>query len=243
MPRLLGLDLETTGLDIKADRIIKLGMILIDTGGKAPLFEKEWTLWHDDYPPISESAYQTHGIEEKDAREFGSSPVAFYPELSRFINRSGVDYIVAHNGNHFDFPMLDGNANAYDPSVRSLFDHIPKIDTATDIPYPPSIQTRKLSYLAAEHGFLNPFPHSTLSDIRTMFEILKRYPLEVVIERAKSETIQIHAKVVFETRQLAKDKRFYWDGPTQRWLKKIKACDFDAEVASAEFEIKIIKEG
>jgi DNA polymerase III alpha subunit (gram-positive type) len=235
--RLLGIDLETTGLDLKKDRILKFGAILMDTKVKTPLFEKEWTLWHDSYPDTEKEALEVHHITRAQCVEFGQDPLTFYPELVQFLERLKIDFIVAHNGTNFDFPMLEGNLEAFYGTGKSYFKKLKKMDTALDVPYPPKMATRKLVHLAAEHGFLNPFPHSTLSDIRTMFKVLEAYSLEEVVARSESPALTLCAKVVYETRELAKARRFYWDQEKQRWLKKVKACDLNFEIENADFEI------
>lgn len=237
--RILGLDVETTGLDLKKDRVLKLGAILYDTEkNRAPLFEFEWGLWHDSYPPIQPDAYQVHSLEQKSCAEFGLDPERVLRRLVQVCERHGVTTLLAHNGNQFDFPMLFSMCDAFATNCLSFFQKSLKIDTMTDVLYPETIQTRKLTHLAAEHGFVNPFPHSSLSDIRTMFEIFFRYPLDETLKRARSPQMTIGAMVDFHSRDLAKARRFSWDG--QRWIKKIKECDLDKEKKEAKFEVIIL---
>jgi DNA polymerase III alpha subunit (gram-positive type) len=238
--RFLGIDLETTGLDISADRILKLGICLYDH--KDCVLEREWTLFEDTYPPIKPEAFAVHGIKLDQVREFGDRPNEFFPKLAILIKRSKVDYMVAHNGTRFDFPMLLKSIERDAPESVEVFKHTAKIDTALDLPVPETIQTRKLVHLAAEHGFLNPFPHSTLSDVKTMMSLFFRYPIEETLKRAASPTITIQAKVNFSTRELAKARRYAWDTDNQRWLKKVKLCDLEQELDGAEFEIVQLQE-
>lgn len=244
--RILGLDLETTGLEIQKDRILKLGVALLDTAisFKQPLIEKEWTLWHTSYPPVKPDAFVAHGIHSKTCEEFGESPMEVLQQLTLWCESHEIKILMGHNSNNFDIPMIIANCDAFAPHCKSYFEKALKIDSAQDIPYPDIIQTRKLSHLAAEHGFINPFPHSALSDIRTMFEIFSRYSeqIDLILSRAKSKTITIQAGVDFHTKEYAKARRFNWDSQNQRWLKKIKECDLDKEIAEAQFAIKIVNE-
>ena len=226
--RLLGFDLETTGLDVKKDRIYKMGAVLMEVGNPVMLWEKEWSLWHDDYPECSVEALKTHGITKSMAQEFGEHPQGPIVELAKFLEDHKVDYLVAHNGHAFDFPMLCSSTEAYASHLKNTFVNFKKIDTTVDVPIR-GIKTRKLSYLAAEHGFVNPFPHSTISDVRTMLKVLNCYSLEEVMRRAASKTVIIIACVSYEDRNLAKEAGFYWNPAKSVWLKSVKECDLESE--------------
>ena len=48
------------------------------------------------------------------------------------------------------------------------------------------IKTRSLPYLAADHGFLNPFPHRALFDVMTMIQIAGMYDINEILKYADS---------------------------------------------------------
>lgn len=240
LPRLAGLDLETTGLDLKKDRILKMGIVI--TEGSTSLLEKEWILFDDTYPESTKEALDVHSIKREHSIEFGGRPREAYEALTELFEKHSVDYIVAHNGTKFDFPMLYGNLEAFHPYLRSHFQKIKKIDTTIDVPYPSHIKTRKLNYLAIEHGFMNPFPHSTLSDVRTMLKILQQYSWNEVLLRSQSPTIVVQAVVDFNTKDLAKARGFQWNAENKKWTKSIKEIDWLEEIHS-DFNIEKIAEG
>lgn len=234
MPKILFIDCETTGLNLIQDRILTFGMALWD--GKI-LFEKITYLHHDSYPQNSPEALAINGITRKMSEAFGEDPTDFYRELAIFIDKHEVKYLCAHNAHGFDIPMLINNADEFCASLRNFFKNMKVIDTRLDLPIPGT----KLQYMAAEHGFLNPFPHSALSDVRTMVKIFENYNVDEIIKRAESPLITISAKTTYAEKEKPKRAKFYWDTATQKWLKQIKLCDLDELKKTCDFEIEEIK--
>lgn len=244
MPRLLGIDVETTGLDIDLDKIIRIGLIIAEANSSVPLKEWDMVLWDSDFPikmPID--SFAVHGISMEDCKEFGMRPDVAFRAIADIIQKHRVKYLVGHNSTRFDLPFLVKKAGLF--SLERVFQETSWIDTSTDIPFLPNIQTRKLSHLAVDHGIFNPLAHNALSDVHTMLSILAKYDFNQVVERAASPAIFIKAHVDFERREFAKRRRFNWescDGKIfpKTWVKAIKTCDIDKERTVAEFEISII---
>lgn len=235
--RLLGIDLETTGLLQDDPRIVKIGLVLKEWGKSNALMERDFTLYAEDYPEeMPEGAFKVNKILMSECQEFGRNPSIMFDELARICDYHAVNYIVAHNGNRFDRIVLEKEWKRYEPQRR--FPAIPWLDTMKDIRFPESIKKYGgLTTLAAYHNFLNPFPHNALSDVHTMFKILENYPIEEVITRSKSETITIRAGVDIRTKDLAKNRGYFWDKDSQRWLKEIKECDFEEESKNLPFHV------
>lgn len=100
---LLFIDLETTGLDIRTDRIIEISMFQITPDGK----ENTYTKRLDPQIPISEGATLTHGITNemlKDCPTFEQVG----REIMDWVN--GCD-IAGFNSNAFDLPLLYNEFN------------------------------------------------------------------------------------------------------------------------------------
>ncbi|HDZ13562.1 MAG TPA: 3'-5' exonuclease, partial [Pricia sp.] len=96
-----------------------------------------------------------------------------------------ADYLMAHNV-EFDRTILKRMVTWDSYYGEKPFDDSHWIDTMTDIPYPEKIKTRSLPYLAAEHGFLNPFPHRALFDVMTMIQIAGMYDFDEILKYADS---------------------------------------------------------
>lgn len=245
--RLLGIDLETTGLDFTNDHILEIAFVLMEVGVHRPLVSETHYIHEPFYKDdlIKPEMYQGHRITNQMLVEFGVPFDKVIKRIDKICKEHGVKFIVAHNGENFDRPMLMKKIADFQVIAPALV-QVPWLDTSTDVEFPPEIATRKLSYLAAEHGFLNPFPHMALSDVMTMFSVLNKQDVVRAIERSQIPWATIRAMVDYDQRQLAKDRRFNWEICGNKvfrkcWVKRVKECDIDKEIKEANFEIKRIE--
>ena len=150
-----------------------------------------------------------------------------------------ADYLMAHNV-EFDRTILKRMVTWDSYYGEKPFDDSHWIDTMTDIPYPEKIKTRSLPYLAAEHGFLNPFPHRALFDVMTMIQIAGMYDFDEILKYADSPNVWLRATVSFDDKQLAKDRYFMWDPINKFWVKRAKEINIDHEEEQADFPIDLL---
>lgn len=224
----LGLDLETTGFSVTEDEITEVGAVLWDVDSKKPVqILSEFLKIKGELTP---EIQKITGIKPEYLTTFGRKPSEVFIKLLDLMGQ--VDCVVAHNGEKFDKPMLKHNMQREDLSLPDLPFWL---DSSIDIEYP--CQTRKLSYLAAEHGFLNPFPHRAVTDVLTMMQVVSQYDPDVIFARAKIPSITVQAVVSFDTRKKAQDRGYRWDADNKRWIKLIKACDYEQESAQADFKV------
>jgi DNA polymerase III subunit epsilon len=224
---ILGLDFETTSLDTETCEVIEVGAVLWDSEEKKPLALMSELIFGPIVPP--EITRITH-IHQDDLR-FGTTLLDAKNGLSQMV--AHTEYIVAHNGNQFDRAIY-----------RRLFDSEcvkPWLDTLTDLPYPEEIVTRKLPYLAAELGFLNPFAHRAVFDVLTMLKILSLYDLHTVIAESILPPITIAARVSYSDREKAKTRGYRWNPEKQIWFKTVKQPGLDRELAEAGFPIRVVE--
>ena len=154
-------------------------------------------------------------------------------------NRLGAaDYLMAHY-TEFDRTILERFVS-WDGYIGEKPFTSKWIDTMTDIPYPESIKTRALPYLAAEHGFLNPFPHRALFDVMTMIKIASMYDFDEILKYADSPNLWVRATVSFDDKQLAKDRHFKWDPTNKLWVKQVKEMNIEYEEEQANFPIDLL---
>lgn len=232
--RLLGIDLESTGLDPKGDAITEVGAVLFDWDSKRPLLL--YSEFVDPGREITPEIATITGIENWMVAEYG---VPEQEALSRIAGMMAqADYVVAHWGNLFDKPFLDG---AY-ARMMSLPPEKIWIDTAVDIKYPEKIKTRNLLHLAAEHGFLPGYSHRAVFDVLTMLRILSEYDLEVVIARAQEPMVFVEACVTFDEKEKAKERGYRWCPPKRVWWKAFKESDALAERKECGFSTRILPE-
>jgi DNA polymerase-3 subunit epsilon len=223
---LCGLDFETTGLDTKLSHVVEVGLVLWDTDIRKPV-KTAGFLVDPGQARWEPGAGAANGLTPELCNKYG---MADNPALRQVLNHVGVsDAVVAHNGNLFDFPLLEFWAERHGLPIP---EGKVRIDTMTDVENYPPKSGRKLSHLAADHGFLNPFPHRAMFDVLTTLTILDRYDINRVVEVAKSPTLLVEALVSFEKKDLAKQQGFYADyegGRFRRWAKSVKELHLAAE--------------
>lgn len=238
MSLVLGLDLETTGLDTQKDRIIELGYILWDTDLKKAIltYGKLFNIGNT----LSAEATRVTKITQDDLINYGEDPKAELFRLLEFIGKYKPKYIVAHNGESYDKPLLHSELRRHDIDA-SLISPIPWIDTRRDLPFKEEPDSRKLEHLAASHGFLNPHSHRALFDVLTMLKLMSHYELKEIEAYRTIPWVLVRANVSIAEKDLAKKRKFYWDPNKKMWLKEIKANQIAAEEAGGGFLISLVQ--
>lgn len=212
---ILGLDLETSGLDFTKDLIIEVGAVLWDTQNKSPKKVYNELIYHDSLELPLEVQNIT-GIHSEDLKSYGvplSEALKTLKDLSQ-----KAQFLAGHNAVNFDDKFLNAAFDSYQmPKIKT-----PWIDTLTDLPYPQEVKTRKLSYLASEHGFVNPFSHRALFDVLTMLKLMSHYSIEDIIAIQQSPLVKVLAHVSYDDRDKARRLGFRWDPQKRCWFTEIK---------------------
>lgn len=236
-----GLDTETTGLDVNVERILELGYVLWDTDTGVPLFMDSIIMYDDTYPKITQSIVDLTGIGEDYVKRFAVDPCVGFRKFLEVTHKHQPTVIVAYNGNGYDRPLLVNELKRNGFPLPLLVAQ-PWVDIMQDLPEPKSI---KLKYLAAEHGFVFPFAHRAVFDVLTTLLIMQKYPLDVILESAKSPEIIARALVTFDDlagREAAKKAGFRWqewNGKTypKMWVKGMKEIHLAKLKESASFQV------
>lgn len=224
MTVLLGLDLETTGLDPQTDAVIEFGyaLVQVDESGSHRLIQASSVLIK---PPgdIPEEITALTGISSPML-----SPISYTTDAMLKVLRShSVHYFVAHNAD-FERGFLSALG----------FEFPNWIDTRYDLPYPPGKGSGSLSDICMGHGVFNPMPHRALTDTLAMMQLMAKYPFAEVERLANAASLTL--EVIFpydatgQKQAAVKALGYHWDGLNKRWLKKIKDLHLDAAVAEAE---------
>lgn len=236
--RVLGIDFESTGLDVTKDRITEIGLVLWDVPTKRPLLTIG-IFYHDEtYPPLSAEIRELTGITDELLREFGTKPAENLAWLEAFGQKHEVRYLVGHGSENFDRPLLLSEldrASLSAPWLRA----IPWIDTRNDLPFKKEPISRKLAHLALDAGFLNPFSHRAVFDALTTLKVFSQYDFEEILEHQKIPFVTCRALVSFNDKQLAKDLRYGWEKAGDKsypkfWVKRVKENQLDQEIAMAK---------
>ena len=236
--RVMGIDLETTGLETSTSRITELGYVLWETETNSPILLKGDYLYDDTYPEITEEITRLTGITRSTLTEFGTIPAQGLEGLLRLCAKHKVECCVAHNGENFDRPFLNAELNRHGCNSAE-FQALPWIDTRTDLPFATEPDSRRLKHLAGDHGFLNPFDHRAVFDVLTMLRVMSHYPMEKILAYQKIPFFTMRALVTFEHKELAKGQRYSWEKIGEKtypkqWVKRIKEHLVPAEIETCQ---------
>ena len=228
---IIGLDLETTGVDTTQDEITEIGAVLWDTVHHVPLrIVSDLVKTDREIPP---EVTDVTGITRQMLDEHGITPDQATAHMVQLLEFTPV--LMAHFGTDFDRPMFQ----------RFMGDHpltaaLTWIDSSIDIVF--SCDTRRLSYLAAEHGFLNPFAHRAVFDVLTMLRVSSFHDFDAILARAKEPTVYARAIVPFDKKDLAKDRGYRWAPKSHVWWKTFKTSDYLVEIETCGFPTAMMQE-
>ena len=232
MPIILSYDVETTGLDTSTDRVIEVGAILYSTGQRKCLESKGFLVKTDK--PISPEITKLTSITQAAVDKFGYDSEESLDDVIDLMSQA--DAIAGQNVLRFDKRITESWATRFKKTLPSKL----WIDTRTDLP---GVESKSLTYMAADHGFLNLFPHSALADCQTVLKLITMYDINQVIARAKEPTVILKAHVGFENNGLAKARKYGWYDDkkgTKFWYKIVKQSDVAVETSHSEFDVSFV---
>lgn len=238
----LGLDVETTGLDTSNDRILEFAWVLWDTDHKSILSMESHIVREDIRIPITKEITDLTGITKEQINLVG---IPLSDVIVKFISDLGkVTSVVSHNGHSFDYKIISEEAKRVGPKLDLSGKVL--IDTMSDLPVEAYGKSSSLTYMAADHGFVNPFPHRALTDVLTMMRLVSMYDFNVIYGRAQSPRVVVRACVSFDNKDLAKEQGFRWqevgDMKFEKcWVKIIKECDLETLKEKCSFPIAQLK--
>lgn len=237
---LCGIDLETTGLEVATCGITEISAALWDTErGKLLSMFSTYVVPCQEIPA---EVQRLNGITNADCARFGVSiSLAIREAYAKVLRHAQVG--VAHNWTDFDGPIMKrlwAEHRQLLPTPEGELTPGLWIDSSVDVPYPEHVTTRKLEYLCASHGFLNPFPHRSLFDVVSMLQVLSHYSTESILELIKSPMVRIRALVDYENREKAKARGYRFDFQAKVWEKNIRQCHIERERAEADFMVEVI---
>ena len=147
------IDIETTDRDIERSEVVEIAAVQVRDGQ----IVREFHSLVKPRVPIAEGARKTHGIDE---RAVAAAPFFedIYPAFREFCGR---DIVVAHNGYHFDFPILRRMAAGLGSAELCTYD---TLLLAREL----HAGSAKLVDLARVYGIDPGQSHRALDDTRTL---------------------------------------------------------------------------
>ncbi len=228
---LFAFDFETTGLDKQKDRIIEAGFCLYTTAQKRILTSESF-LVDNNKVPISSEAEEKTGITQAALDRFGYDQEAVVDKFLEYAK--DAEAIIGHNSNFFDYPFLCNTAKRCD--YKYPLPNLLSIDTMTDLP---GVKGEKLITMCANHGFLNPFPHSALADAQSVLKLVSFYDINKVAERAASPMLVVlsHQDRGNAANKAARKAGFRWHGDYKVWWQPVKEMDYENLKSRVSFQI------
>lgn len=247
MSRVLGIDLESSGLLVSEDRIIEIGAVIYDVEQKVPLKMLSHMVLPRGMVGFNADYVSPTGLKGSDVSEFGVSFERAMTELSEMILDHKPVALVGHNIVGFDMPLLTHEITRANITFPELF-QIPMVDTRHDLPFEKEPSSRRLSHLISDHGFLNPYPHRAIFDVMACLKLLSCYDFETVLAQSRIPWKTVRAFVSYDDRQKAKDARFSWEEAggvkyPKCWVKQIRenAVAKEIELGAAKgFKVEAI---
>jgi DNA polymerase-3 subunit epsilon len=218
---------------------MEVGAVVWDCDNHIPLSIHSYLVKEDYLFPIPAEIKKLTGIYDGMLQEFGRPLEKVLTRVHEVIEKHGVSFIVAHNGENYDKPLLVSElARLHKP--LPLYMGTPWLDTR-DLPFKSEPDSKRLKHLALDHGFINPFAHRAVFDVLTMLRVLSNFDMAEVVEHSKIPYITVRAMVSYDERDKAKAQRYSWEKIGDKnypkcWVKRIKENQFEMEKAKCDFQ-------
>jgi DNA polymerase III epsilon subunit family exonuclease len=170
-------DLETTDKDAASCDVVEIGAVRVVDGEITDRFR---ALVRPSRP-IPSTATRVHGYTDEDVQD-APSFAAVWPDFRAFV---GDQVLVAHNGQHFDVPVL-----------RRLAQGMPGVDTLVFYDTLPlaralSRDSAKLSDLAARFGIDGGRAHHALDDAVTLAHVTRELERQRALRARKAVLVNL----------------------------------------------------
>ncbi len=210
-------DLETTGLNPEQDQIIEIGLLEFVWGdGCAPIITNMYGALQEPGVELSPEVQRITGlnVDVLRGRQIDWSIVHDY------LRRAAV--VIAHNA-EFDRAFLRHRSELSDLDLHWGCS-VHHIDW-----HGKGITSRRLTHVAADLGFVNPFPHRALFDCATTYRVVAPY-LSELVDRSYEREIMVRAVgAAFATKDKLKSRGYRWNIDGKVWEKRIFESSLDEE--------------
>lgn len=203
------LDFETTGLDSEKDSIIEIGLLEFCVGASGkPQITNLYGAVEDPGVPLSDQIIKLTGLTDESL----AGQKINWDYVRTMLERSSI--VIAHNA-AFDRAFCEAR-----PELAGLNLHWGCSQKHIDWESK-GFRTKALNYLAADHGFVNPFAHRALFDCATTFRVIEPY-FEELLSRSYLNELRVWATgAAFETKDKLRLARYRWDANVRVWFKDI----------------------
>ena len=209
MDKGLIVDLETTGLDPEKDKIIEIGIIEFGIREDfTPHLLSSYSELQDPKVLLDKKIKEISHIDDFMLKEKNID----WQKVSQLFATSSI--VIAHNVD-FDRSFL-----LKIKQIKELNIHWGCSQKHIDW-NKHGYQTSALNYLAADHGFVNPFAHRALFDCATTFRLISPYLKELIDRSFQKETKILAYSAPFKAKDKLKEQGYRWDSKERVWNKVV----------------------
>jgi DNA polymerase-3 subunit epsilon len=236
----LGIDLETTGVDPAKDKIWEFGFEVLNTKTKHVLLSSSGFMKHDGLE-IPENIKNLCGITTEEVLNHGRYGSGILTSIDVILDLYDIKFMVAHNCS-FEIQFLRELAK----EQSSRITEIPWLDTMTDIKYPDRCIGRSLEAVCVYHRVMNLRPHRALTDVQAMMEVFKMYEFDEIkktyMDLISTPQFVVQAQVSFDDKDLAKKESFRWqEANMKQFPKKWVKVMTEKEIEAAQYPFPVRK--
>ena len=221
------LDTETTGTNSSQDKIIELGMVLVEVCPQTGQAYRVVRVFNElEYPgmPIPEESTRIHHITD----DMVAGKRINDAEVESLI--SSVALVIAHNAS-FDRVFVEDRFQIFATKAWACsFRQIPWSEEG--------IGSGKLEFLAYNCGF-HYSGHRASTDCHALLEVLQKplpssgtLAMQALLQNARLAEIKVSALgSPFETKDALKERNYRWNADKKIWAKSIPQKSLDDEVS------------
>lgn len=210
-------DVETTGLDPKQDRIIEVGILEFAVEGDGvPQLVQTYGGLQDPGVPISEEIQRLTGLTPA---VLAGQSIA-WDLVRRWLGRASI--VIAHNAD-FDRAFFEASGELTGLSLHWACS-MRHIDWRQK-----NYSSLALNYLAADHGFVNPFAHRAVFDCATTFRLVAPHLREMTQRSYEREYLLKAVGSPFETKDILRQRGYRWDANERCWSKVVGETALEGE--------------
>ena len=221
------LDTETTGLDPAKDRIIELGIVLVEISpetGYAFRVLHTFNQLEDPGMPIPPESTSIHHITD----DMVAAKVIDDDAVEQLM--SDVSLVIAHNAN-FDRPFVEQRFPIFcDKAWACSFQQVPWSEEG--------FGSAKLEYLAYRSGF-HYAGHRAAMDCHALLEVLQqplpssgRLAMQSLLQNSGEEDVRISALgSPFESKDVLRERGYRWNIEKRFWTRSVQLNNLADEVA------------
>lgn len=211
------LDLETTGIDPQTDRIIEIALLEFGVeGDKEAVISRGFSAIEDPGVPVSDEILKITSL----TREILAGQKIDWDYVRSFLAKASI--VIAHNA-EFDRAFLEKSGELKDLNLHWGCSR-KHIDWKKH-----QFRTTALNYLAADHGFVNPFAHRALFDCATTFRVISPYLPELIARSYEREFLLRAVYAPFETKDVLKQRGYYWNQDGRVWERVVSESQLEDE--------------